>query len=200
MLKTIFKTTGILCMFSFIFKYGVSFIGILTNVLTFMEYPDRVNLSFVIGTLLYCVSFYLFAQSDGYNLTSKLRFNIKEQIIGTVIGVAIYSAIAAILIFCPSGLRRLFNPFYYITQMQLVVFDLFLDNINYTAKFANTLLVLETPIFIGIRLLGLFVGRHLRILETPGIKELIEKVQSDVQQPKPAEEKKSWRDSINRME
>lgn len=191
MIKTILKNLGLLCIFSFIFMYAGSFIAFFTNFLVFMEYPDRVCLSYAISCLLYLIAFYLYGQSNGYILTSKLRFDKKEQILGTIIGVLIYSLIAFVLIFCPKGIQRLPLNFYGIGVIQLYVFDHLFGSVTVSAKSAYTLVFAETPLFIGIRLLGLFVGRYMRISETPALDELNDRVVAERK-----EEKKSWKDSI----
>jgi len=192
MIKTILKNIGLLCIFSFLFLYAGSFIAFFTNFLVFMEYPDRVCLSYTISCLLYLVAFYLYGQSNGYILTSKLRFDKKEQILGTIIGVLIYSLIALVLIFCPKGIQRLPLNFYGIGMIQLFVFDHLFGFVTVSVKSAYTLVFIETPIFIGIRLLGLFVGRYMRVSETPALDELNDRVVAERK-----EEKRSWKDNIN---
>lgn len=204
MLKTIFKTTGLMCLMSVLSMVVYTFLSWILNFFVFWELKERTTVALLISIVIYFISIFLFAKIEGYSLTYKCRFNKHEQFYGTVLGILIYSAVAFILIVSPVGIQNMFQAFYYIAALPAALFEgyVFPDLRNFVtfSDASFTVVVIETPIFIALRLIGLWSGYRRKIAETPAIEELNEKIQSDVQLPKPSEEKKSWRDSIDRME
>jgi len=197
MIKVTIKTLFLLCVFSFIFMNTYGFLNFFLNFAVFLTFDDRVAVSTAIASLLFFVIFFIFARTDGYNLTSKFRYDKRDQILGTVVGTLIYAFGALILIFCPKGIQNLFESIYYISVMQVYVIEYFVGIDLTTHTWVYTVILIETPLFIAIRLLGLFWGHSIKIQETPAYEELNEKIQAGKQEKEPVvEKKKSWKDSV----
>ncbi|MBQ2720298.1 MAG: hypothetical protein IJF23_02060 [Clostridia bacterium] len=197
MVKVTIKTLFLLCVFSFIFMYISGLLNFFFNFAVFLTLAARLAACMGIAALLFFVTFFIYAKTDGYNLTVKFRFDKKEQILGTIIGTLIYAFIALILIFCPSGIQKLFESIYYISIMEAFVIEYLVGSDLRSYTWFYTAILVNTPLFIAIRLLGLFWGHSIKIQETPAYEELNEKIQAGKQEKEPVvEKKKSWKDSV----